>query len=257
MMWKFHFLILLSLQVVHGAVSPNNLILSSTAAIQNNGSRWSCTASVLNERWVLTAAHCVEPWKQNIGGAVRVGGMTAHGQIHSYVKRVIQHPAYLRATGLLHDIAVVEIDPPLKAPQPVQLYAGETLAIGQKLVLAGYGNCGSWPSYFVQRLTKKSRVVANCNCLRRKIASCRRKKLNRSTDFRSAIFSTNDRSCNGDSGGPIFARSSNSSFKQVGVHSGSCLCNAKCSCSMHTSVSWHLNWIIYSVKGRVNFSHTL
>lgn len=254
---RFCVLILLSLQLVNGAVSPDNSILSSTVAIQTNGSRWGCSASVLNERWVLTAAHCVQPWMQNVGGAIRVGGMTAHGQIHSYVKRVIQHPAFHPERNTLHDIAVVEIDPPLKAPHPVQLYGGKRLAIDQKLVLGGYGNCGSWPSDFVQRFTTKSKVVAYCNCSRQKIANFRYKRLGRSTDFRSMIFSTNDKTCSGDSGGPVFARMSTSSFKQVGVHSGSCRCNAKCSCSRHTSVSSYLMWIIKSVDGYVIVSSTL
>lgn len=219
-------LMLVCLRVVHGVLTLNDIVQPSTAAIQTNLSERSYTASVLFERWLLTAAHCVEPSHRNLGGAVCVGKTTPHGKVHSYVRRVIQHPAYRSKPYLpVHDIAVVRVEPQLKNFQAVQLYGVEQSPLGKKLLKAGYGKCVFGPQRFTVRMGAQTRSPCSTQAIG-------------AAQFAHIIFSTKERICPGDSGGPLFAGSF-SSLKQVAVNSGRCpdyCTNISCECAQHPSV---------------------
>lgn len=97
------------------------------------------SATLIAERWVLTAAHTVDA---NYGHTEeQYGKLTIMGQEYT-VKAFHIHPEYvLTDDTVLHDIALVELEEPVLSIEPSKLYEGSD-EIGQTAKLAGYGHIG-------------------------------------------------------------------------------------------------------------------
>ncbi|XP_065334416.1 chymotrypsin-2-like [Cloeon dipterum] len=99
-------------------------------------------ANVLSEKYVLTAAHCVmglSPAELS----VRSGSLYFdQGQRHQ-VTRIIMHEQFNFTDSLIHDIAIVEVDPPFTFGPNVQPLAlpnqGENPAAGAPATAIGWG----------------------------------------------------------------------------------------------------------------------
>lgn len=78
---------------------------------KDNHIHWHCGASLINERWLLTAAHCMTK-RPNIAS---VGGLrpNSHAEDHlnqrREIEQIIIHPSY-RNNDIYHDIALVKLN---------------------------------------------------------------------------------------------------------------------------------------------------
>jgi hypothetical protein len=101
----------------------------------------ACTASAIGRDLLLTAAHCVQP-----GADYKLVG-SAPGQPPALkaVNRIESHPQFDIKRLLNHlataDVALIKLAEPLPARISPALIAagGETVAVGDSLVVAGYG----------------------------------------------------------------------------------------------------------------------
>uniref|UniRef100_A0A8C3FDX1 Peptidase S1 domain-containing protein n=1 Tax=Chrysemys picta bellii TaxID=8478 RepID=A0A8C3FDX1_CHRPI len=110
------------------------------------GSRHFCGATVIGERWLLSAAHCfnqtkLEYLKAYLGTTSLTG---ADGNaVKVSIKKVVQHPSY-NPIILDFDVAVLELASPLrfnKFIQPVCLpLAVQKFPVGKKCMISGWGN---------------------------------------------------------------------------------------------------------------------
>lgn len=191
---------------------------------------YHCGGSIINERYVLTAAHCVakipNSWKlvhvklgeydtaTNPDCTTDGFGDTHCNDKHKIIKVVekIVHSGYLPNSKEQHnDIALLRLETPVKYTQfikPVCLPIEKTIKSKNwndiQLVVAGWGKTENSSTSSVKL---KVNITADAN------SDCQRVyNKQRLTILNSQICAGGDKgkdSCNGDSGGPLMGRVSN------------------------------------------------
>ena len=100
----------------------------------------SCTATAIGRDLLLTAAHCVQP-----GADYKLlGSEPGQPPVLKNIFRIEHHPQFDMKRLFNHlataDVAVIKFAEPLPARiSPALIAAGETAAVGDSLVVAGYG----------------------------------------------------------------------------------------------------------------------
>lgn len=185
-----------------------------------------CTAVVIEENFVLTAAHCVDVIE---GTFVHFGLDFAAGtSVRRPIKRVIGHPDYCSQCtedvkmGDTADIAIVEFEGNLPPGfQPAKLAEPKEAAPGTIITLAGFG-ANEKGEY--ETIMKATEVPLK--------------------ELGSSEFSTDESkagSCNGDSGGPAFIKV-NGEYQLLGLTSRG---DARCrQIGIYTIPAKYQDWIL-------------
>ncbi len=202
--------------IVGGSSVPNGKY-AFMASVQDRGSEGSdghfCGGSVIAERWVLTAAHCMEGERpralQVVVGRTDLE-QTGRGQT-AKVERIVVHPKYAE-TGTF-DAALIKVDRALNVPKialaPLRNQSLERS--GTKLTVTG------WGTEFFLAPTIPSRMksvgveaVADEDCTANEPQG-----FSAATEICAEALGGD--SCQGDSGGPLFGRLSDGRRVQVGI----------------------------------------
>lgn len=210
-----------------------------------------CGGSIIDEKWVVTAAHCVLGTAANtllirLGETKRSTTPDENIQLRG-VKQVIIHPSYTSSNSYLqgNDIALLELNEPLvftSRIRPIAM-AVTTPPVNSNGWLTGWGRTvGSvrTQSDDLMEVQLPVNTAATCND---KFATygvtgnyVNDNMICLGTDSGSVA------SCNGDSGGPLaFRLNANSGWKLAGIVSWGltgCI-----SYSVHTRVSTYASWV--------------
>ena len=206
-----------------------------------------CSGVLIDQSWVLTAAHCVQGMSATkIQVAVGAYDLTKFTGSRTPVKSIRIHPQF-SSTSLYNDIALVELGVPSPVA-PIALFSGESAdntppsLLGKLVTVLGWGLADSSTSWYYPEILRQVSlpVVADSTCdaiYTYPISPAQ---------FCAGYYEGKD-ACEGDSGGPAVVQ-----VDGKWVHAG--IVSAGVSCQLYygwygkyTRTSAHLAFIRQSV----------
>ncbi|KAG9348380.1 hypothetical protein JZ751_002115 [Albula glossodonta] len=191
-----------------------------------------CGASIINNRWLVTAAHCV----QDDGRTRQMGKFT----VQRNLKQIISHPYYNHYT-FDNDIALMELDAPVdfnQNIQPICLPSGShVFPAGKNVWITGWGATreGGYGASVLQKAEVRIINSTKCNELMNGQITSRM--------MCAGVLSGGVDACQGDSGGPLSSKESNGRLFLGGVVSWGDGCARRNKPGIYTRVTKFRGWI--------------
>jgi len=213
-------------RIVGGDYARENQFPHQIAIFYKNSLR--CGGSIINESWVLTAAHCL---LGQAGLSICAGTISLNDcKVKRNVIEEFQHEKY---GNFMNDIALLRLDRPLEfsdAVMPIEI-AKEEIPVNSTVVISGWGRTSSGGPIPVNLKYNSLETLSQDDCARRT-----------GMNFKGLICLAHERgngACNGDSGGSAMFED-----KLVGVANfviGACGTNNP---DGYAKVSYFSDWIL-------------
>ena len=222
-------------KVVNGTDAEINEFPYMISLRRNNGH--SCGGTLINEKWVLTAAHCLQSPLENYTVQYANTLISREGSNVVKVEQIIVHEGYLPSNQYINDIGLVKLAEPIESPLPgfkVKLpISGSYFATGTPAVLSGWGLNGTGGVVMTTLQQVDLEVFSAYDC-----GQIHRSKVH-PTNICGGIPEGGKGQCSGDSGGPLFVDG-----VQVGIVSWSVKpCTVAPYPGVYTGVSHYIDWI--------------
>lgn len=228
----------------------------------------TCGASFLGNKWVLTAAHCVEGVSSQLL-KVNVGeyDLSNGAENAVAVKRIYMHGDYELGAAFNNDIALIELVNEVDNPAITFVNSADTevLAIQKSSVTVigwggrlGYGPNGGPTSNFPDVLHQVDLQLSTNNECKDILAQSSTQALEGTftansigvTDAMICAFTPEGGkgSCQGDSGGPLIVNT-NEGWQQIGIVSWGVGCAAQGFPGVYTRTANFIDWVNEITKG--------
>ncbi|CAL8126063.1 unnamed protein product [Orchesella dallaii] len=242
-------------KIVGGTLSKEHAWPWVAAIVNNSSPGVFCGASVITNKYLLTAAHCTMPMKQQglshftvILGTNNLDDNTA---VQMKVASVTSHPRY-NAKTYANDIALLELGSPLNFTKyilPICLTPQIGVPYANKsAIVAGWGDT----SFNGQASTLQRQIMIDV--LTNKECQLRYVKDYEITNTMMCARKPGKDSCQGDSGGPLFRlkKGSTESYLQIGIVSFGTGCADPKYPGVYTRLSRFTKWV-RNVLGNEDF----
>ncbi|KAM6124858.1 coagulation factor IX [Phoenicopterus ruber ruber] len=230
-------------RVVGGSESTRGEVPWQVHLVNSNGVGF-CGASIINEKWVVTAAHCLRPGDDvtAVAGEYNTNEDDSTEQWRKVVK-ILPHPTYNATINKHHnDIALLELDQPLSFNSYVTPICIGSREFTNTLLKHGTGTVSGWgstlfrgrPATILQVL--KVPFVDRPTCLKSTSTTILQNM------FCAGFPAGGSDTCGGDSGGPYTTEIEGTWFL-TGITSWGEECAKPGKYGIYTRVSKYLKWI--------------
>jgi secreted trypsin-like serine protease len=193
-----------------------------------------CGASVIGDRWLLTAAHCEV--KEGEWALINRSNLQAVGGVKLQVEHVYTHQQYNASTHD-NDISLLKLGGDISAAIPRVTVSAPPI-VGKTVVTAGWGLTteNGKQSLILREVTVP--IVSSTQC---------KASYNDLTSNMICAGEAGKDSCQGDSGGPLFLDNSNG-VQQVGIVSYGVGCGRDGFPGVYSLVDRYRMWIITTMS---------